>query len=81
MKIILSNDDFKKLLPNIEDEENNEILAKAGLKYIEMKMKQSVSETGYLVYKYEHHLETIDESLFFLNVVKHEINPEIINDH
>ncbi len=78
MKIILSNDDFKKLLPNIEDEENNEILAKAGLKYIEMKMKQSVSETGYLEYKYEHHLETIDKSLFFLNVVKHEINPEII---
>jgi hypothetical protein len=82
MYIILSLEDFRKLVPDITNFEFHKTLKKVGLKYIYMERRQLLIKDKVYIPRdrYEYQLEVIDKQVFLLNTIKCGIQPEIIVD-
>ena len=82
MYVILSLEDFQKLVPNITDFEFHKTLKKVGLEYMHMQHRENLlkNKSFPLPNRYEYQLEVIDEQVFLLNTIKCGIQPEIIVD-
>lgn len=82
MYVIITIEDFRKLVPDITDFKFNQTLKKVGLRYMHMLHRENLlkNKSFPLPNRYEYQLEVIDEQVFLLNTIKCGIQPKIIVD-
>lgn len=81
MKILLTNLDLHKLLPDYpEDHIHCGTLPQIGLKYLDFRQKMVLTENNYFLNRYVYTVEVVDEHLFFLKSIESGVVPEIINE-
>lgn len=82
MYVIISREDFRKLVPDITSFDFQKTLKKVGLEYMHTLHKENLlkNKSFPLPNRYDYQLEVIDEQVFFVNAIKTGVQFQIIEE-